>query len=215
MPYYAVKVGRVSGIYTNWNDCKKNTYGYRGAIYKKFDTIDEAKLFINDNSLIGNQIVDDNYDFSNCINIYTDGGCINNGKKNAKASIGIFFSEDDKRNESRKLKSNGIHKLTNNRAELKAILVALSKVVDEIKINKIIVIHTDSSYSIKAFTTDFTQKRNEDEIPNIDYIKKGYNIIKKYPNIKFHYVKAHTDATDIHSIGNYNADQLASFALQS
>lgn len=215
MPFYAVKIGRVIGIYTTWNDCKKNIHGYSGAIYKKFDTIDEAKLFIKNDTVSGNQIINDNFDFLNCINIYTDGGCINNGKKNAKAAIGIFFSENDDRNESRKLKSNGIHKLTNNRAELKAILVALSKVVDEIKMNKYIVIHTDSLYSIKAFTTDFTQKRIEDDIPNIDYIKKGYNIIKKYPNIKFHYVKAHTNSTDIHSIGNYNADQLATFALQS
>lgn len=215
MPFYAVKVGKVTGIYTTWTDCKKNIFKYSGAIYKKFDTRSDAELFIKNDTTSASQIINDDYDFLDCINIYTDGGCINNGKKNAKASIGIFFSENDERNESRKLKSNGIYKLTNNRAELKAILVALSKVVDEIKMNKCVIIHTDSSYSIKAFTTDFTQKRNEADIPNIDYIKKGYKIIKKYPNIKFHYVKAHTESTDIHSIGNYNADQLATFALQS
>ena len=30
------------------------------------------------------------------IDIYTDGACINNGKKNAKAGIGIYISENQK-----------------------------------------------------------------------------------------------------------------------
>ena len=30
--------------------------------------------------------------------IYTDGSCISNGKPDAKAGIGIFFSDDDERN---------------------------------------------------------------------------------------------------------------------
>lgn len=214
MPYYAVKIGKVPGIYKTWKECQSNTKGYSGAIFKKFEIEKDAMNFINgkNNSI---QIVDDNYNFKNCINIYTDGGCINNGSKNAKASIGVYFSENDERNVSSKLKFNGVNKITNNRAELKAILVALGKVCDEIKENKNIVIHTDSSYAIKAYTTDFTEKRDEKDIPNIDYIKKGYKIIKKYSNIKFHHVLAHTNLQDEHSIGNENADRLATFALQA
>ena len=29
--YYAVRAGNVPGVYTSWDDCKANTYGYRGA----------------------------------------------------------------------------------------------------------------------------------------------------------------------------------------
>ena len=37
--YYAVKKGKVPGIYFNWNDCKAMVDGYQGAVYKSFKTI--------------------------------------------------------------------------------------------------------------------------------------------------------------------------------
>ena len=40
--YYAVKKGKVPGIYLNWNDCKAMVDGYPGAVYKSFKTIEEA-----------------------------------------------------------------------------------------------------------------------------------------------------------------------------
>ena len=45
--YYAVKKGKVPGIYFNWNDCKTMVDGYPGAVYKSFKTIEEAEKFIN------------------------------------------------------------------------------------------------------------------------------------------------------------------------
>ena len=33
--------------------------------------------------------------------VYTDGSCINNGKKTAKAGLGIYFGPDDPRNTHR------------------------------------------------------------------------------------------------------------------
>ena len=44
--YYAVKKGKVPGIYFNWNDCKAIVDGYPGAVYKSFKTIEEAEKFI-------------------------------------------------------------------------------------------------------------------------------------------------------------------------
>ena len=32
--YYAVKKGKVPGIYFNWNDCKAMVDGYQGAVYQ-------------------------------------------------------------------------------------------------------------------------------------------------------------------------------------
>lgn len=32
--YYAVRAGKTPGVYTNWEDCKNNTYGFRGAVCK-------------------------------------------------------------------------------------------------------------------------------------------------------------------------------------
>lgn len=45
--YYAVRLGRVPGIYSTWDDCKKQTEGFKGAKFKKFPTEKEALEFIS------------------------------------------------------------------------------------------------------------------------------------------------------------------------
>ena len=47
--YYVVLVGRTPGIYTNWEDCKSQVNGYKGAKYKGFKTIQEAQEYIQEN----------------------------------------------------------------------------------------------------------------------------------------------------------------------
>lgn len=44
--YYAVKKGKTPGIYLTWNDCKAQTDGYSGAIYKSFQSVEEAENFV-------------------------------------------------------------------------------------------------------------------------------------------------------------------------
>ena len=53
--YYAVKKGKVPGIYFNWNDCKAMVDGYPGAVYKSFKTIEEAEKFINGEKIIAGE----------------------------------------------------------------------------------------------------------------------------------------------------------------
>lgn len=43
---YAVKNGRVPGIYLNWEECKAQVDGYSGAIYKSFSNTDDALGYI-------------------------------------------------------------------------------------------------------------------------------------------------------------------------
>lgn len=45
--FYAVKKGNNEGIYTTWDECKKQVLGYKGAIYKSFSTYKEAQDFLN------------------------------------------------------------------------------------------------------------------------------------------------------------------------
>lgn len=47
MNYYAVKKGKNIGIYNTWDECKAQTMGYSGAIYKKFTNREEAENFIS------------------------------------------------------------------------------------------------------------------------------------------------------------------------
>ncbi len=42
MKYYAVKNGRVPGIYTSWDDCKAQVMGFSSAVYKSFTTKEAA-----------------------------------------------------------------------------------------------------------------------------------------------------------------------------
>lgn len=44
--YYAVKQGKVPGIYRTWDACKVQVHGYPGAIYKGFERLEEAEAFL-------------------------------------------------------------------------------------------------------------------------------------------------------------------------
>ena len=171
--------------------------------------LDYFKKYFNNNTTID---YSNNDTIFNNINIYTDGACINNGKKNAKAGIGIYISDDFTISE----KLIGLP--TNQRAELYAILKALLAI--DILNYKNINIYTDSMYSINCITKwvkgwkkngwkDSKKKdvKNKDLIDNID------KIYSKYNHIHFNHVEAHTNKTDIHSICNDKADKLARNSL--
>lgn len=44
--FYAVKQGRVPGVYNTWAECEKQTKGFTGAVFKKFSNYDEALEFV-------------------------------------------------------------------------------------------------------------------------------------------------------------------------
>ncbi len=46
--YYAVKKGKKPGVYRTWDECKAQTDGFSGAIFKSFKTKEEAEAFIAD-----------------------------------------------------------------------------------------------------------------------------------------------------------------------
>lgn len=41
--YYAVRAGRVRGIYDSWAACERQVKGYGGAVYKSFMSKQEAE----------------------------------------------------------------------------------------------------------------------------------------------------------------------------
>ena len=45
--YYAVRKGRVPGIYRTWSECQKQVTGYPGAVFKGFVTEEEAQSFLH------------------------------------------------------------------------------------------------------------------------------------------------------------------------
>jgi len=201
--FYAVAKGIKTGVYNSWNECKRNVEEFEEPVYKKFETEKDAIDFIEE--------------YKNNLYVYTDGSCINNGSKNAKAGIGIFFSKKDPRNLSRELIGEN---LTNNIAELTAIIEAINLIKKEPFKNKIIV--TDSEYAIKCATTygkkleanNWLTATKKETPPNLELVKEVYRLTNKY-NIQYQHIDAHTGLKDRHSIGNENADLLANSSISN
>ena len=150
------------------------------------------------------------------INVYVDGACINNGKPNAKAGYGVFFSDDDVRNESMRVTG----KQSNNTGELTAFVRALEILEKEIENKQIVNIYIDSEYVIKCATSYGSKLAQNDwktstgKIPpNLELVKKAFLLFRNKSNIKLHHIAAHTNKTDIHSKGNEGADRLACLSI--
>ena len=218
MVYYAVARGNKTGIFQNWVFCKDAIDGFPDACFKKFEIQEEAQKFIDENSggkklpistsrktYLKNQFDVDVEQF-----VYTDGACINNGRPDAVAGMGIYFGENDKRNVSRRVDSN--MRQTNNVAELLAILEVYNILEKDILEGKKIAIVSDSDYSLRCVTS-FGAKCAADkwskEIPNKELVKRIYETFLDKSNVQFIHIEAHTDKKDVHSLGNAVADSLA------
>ena len=166
------------------------------------------KTIINKKINENNIIKKDSKNKKETITIYTDGACKNNGKKNAIAGIGVYC--ENVYNISEKIEG----RQTNQRAELYAILKALE--LTKIDDYSTVYIYTDSLYSINCITkwvygwinNGWLDKKKK-PVKNKDIIQPIHHIYKKYSNIRFIHIEAHTNKTDIHSLGNAKADELA------
>ncbi len=132
--------------------------------------------------------------------VYTDGACSNNqNKKIRKGGYGVFFADNDSRNCSIKLTGD---KITNQVAELSAVLYAIEKCLEtNTNTNSIIsiIIKTDSMYIINSITLwckgwekKGWKKSDGGNVENLELIKKIYNYyITDGINIKFNHVRSH------------------------
>ena len=213
MSYYAVANGRNIGIFPTWDECNASVKGFKGAVYKKFSTQSEAEQYLQAHSSSGSHLVSPKGD-ETAIDyyVYTDGACSNNGRKTAKAGIGIYFGMGDYRNLSKKIEG----KQTNNTAELTALIETYGLIADDLEIGKRVGIVSDSEYAIRCVTTygeKCFQKGWQQEIPNKELVKMAYEIYHNISNVCFIHVRAHTNGTDVHSVGNDHADRLANQAI--
>lgn len=215
--YYAVPRGRQPGIYMSWPECNDQVKGFKGAVYKKFNTQQEAERFMSDThsgsrtSSLGDDTQSDGDAFVPEFYVYTDGACVNNGRPDAAAGIGVFFGEGDARNVSRRLAAEDKH--TNNVAEL----IAIRTAIEMIDLDCRVTIVSDSQYAIGCATSYGAKCSAENwirEIPNRDLVKQVYELFQsRRENLRLAYIAAHTGAEDVHSRGNACADTLANAAV--
>ncbi len=154
--FYAVKKGKVPGIYRSWTECQTQTKRYSGAIFKSFSTREEAENFI------GQENQEVKYEYT----VYTDGSYMNNNSGGSAVVIenkSVFFA-----------KTNVDSEQTNNRGELLGIRLALQNTSGNI------LIYTDSQYSINVLSNGYTSKKNLDMIQQIHDLMKDRIVHYKY-----------------------------------
>jgi ribonuclease H-related protein len=92
--FYVVKEGYKQGIFDNWLECQAAVKGYRGAVFKGFETIDEAHAWNNkvsvaesvaESSAEGSVQSGKDYEYE----VYTDGSY-----RNGKYSYGYVFVKE-------------------------------------------------------------------------------------------------------------------------
>lgn len=166
------------------------------------------------------------------LEVFTDGSAINNGNKNVKSGMGIYYP-DSSLSSNKAINCNqfiidnpqyNITKATNNVAELLAILIAIRDLIPYVKHEPqlsntpIIVIYSDSQYSINSVTkwahgwkkAGWKKKsgkaktkalanpkakakslaKSKNEIKNLEIIKEIYNYCEVY-RIKFVHINSH------------------------
>lgn len=152
------------------------------------------------------------------IEMYTDGSFIKN-KDGVKCGYGVYFPNKEYETISKKFTH---EPLTNQRAELYAILKGLLQIYKSNKYENIIV-YTDSMYSINSMTIWIKQwKQNgwktagNKPVLNQDIIMKLDKVLTMHKGeILFEHVKAHTSLKDKHSINNDIVDKLAKCGANS
>jgi len=164
---------------------------------------------------------------SNDIIVFTDGSTFNNqakDKSKARAGVGVFFGDKDKRNISFSLNGTKFKK-TNQVSEILAIIMAIEALIrTQIIGRKNIIIYSDSMYCINIVTKwggnwikNDWKKSNNKKVENLNLVKKMYYLAKNL-NVKMIHVKAHKnepskDSKDYFKwYGNMKADKLATRA---
>lgn len=175
------------------------------------------------------------------IRVFTDGSCVGNGKRNAVAGIGVHFPDGQAHDIG--LPYNGRHitactqtgallgespdygscSVTNQRAELEAIHVAIETTIEtdsyhDSDIRPQIHLYSDSEYAINALS-DWVYKwqqndwktSNKRPVKNRDQIEPIFALMGEHRVVFFH-SPAHTNKLDERSKGNAVADQLAQCA---
>ncbi len=219
--YYAVAVGKVPGIYTQWfgsGGAEQMVRGVQGAIYKGFATIDEAREFIRANK--GQKRLPRKARAKSAssrskapadtgkpgppktgqIVMYTDGGALNNP---GPGGYGVVIVDGDQREEL----SGGYRLTTNNRMELTACIAGLSR----FKTPRSIILYSDSRYVVNGITRGWAGKWKargwikSDGKPavNIDLWEQLLALCEKH-EVEFRWVKGHAGID-----GNERCDQLA------
>lgn len=231
--FYVVWVGRETGIFTTWDEAKRQVDKYPKAKYKSFPSKAEAdaafskgasstystKYPAKSSSASKTSSVNQkapsaktsasNADFD--VVIYTDGGCEPNP---GKAGSGVAVYENDQLTELWYGLYNSFG--TNNSAELNALHQALLLAEDHLDKGKTVHIRSDSQYSINCITNwaygwkaKGWKRKTAGDIKNLEIIQASHAL---FESLKETLVISHV-AAHIGIEGNELADRMSIYAI--
>lgn len=227
--FYVVWQGRQTGIFTDWDTCKKQVDGFAGAKYKSFKTQAEAEAaFAGTKAPTSNRsagtaakkkvskqgvktyTADEIAAMPLNTKIFTDGGCDPNPGK-AGSGIAVYRNDIAEELWYGLYNPNG----TNNTAELNALHQALIMAKGEASEGKSVGIFCDSKYSIQCVTQWAVNwqkkgwKKPSGEIKNLELIKEMFTLHQQIKNdIQVLHVNGHVGVE-----GNELADRMSIVAI--
>ena len=214
--YYAVAIGKNPGIYHEWygeGGAEAQVRGFPGARFKGFTTHSEAAKYLEAQSSPsisyrlprrgekkGKKAISQYRPSNGTVNIYTDGGCINNP---GPGGYGIVIIRSGQRTEL----TGGYRLTTNNRMELMACIVGLQQLNSPSKVT----LCSDSRYVVDGISKGWAQKwhdnnwmRNKRErAENTDLWQQLLDLCRDH-TVEFDWVRGHSGNPE-----NERCDQLA------
>ena len=174
---------------------------------------DESDVDCQESNATSPEPASSSFSSAGTIVLYTDGCCLGNGKKDARAGVGVYFGAGDSRNLAEKLPLDAIDvvRATNQVAELYAIKRALTICKKDPQLRDCeILIRTDSEYAIKCLTEWYSawvrrgwMNSKLEPVANQVLIRTT-RALMDHLNVRLEHVKGHST-----SVGNNEADALA------
>ncbi len=189
--FYVVKVGRKTGIFLTWDECKSQVDGFSGAVYKSFTVRSDAENFLNDNEKEFDSVAD-------CV-FYVDGSYEDSIKKFSYGVVALCNNEE--KHFYKDFDDKSLVSMRNVAGEILGAKFAMEYAIENDMKN--IEIYFDYE-GIEKWAKKQWQANKEGTVA----YQKFYESIKDQLNVKFVKVKGHSG-------DKYNdlADKLAKKAL--
>lgn len=197
--YYAVRIGRYPGIYTEFEDAKRQTSGYSGALMRTFNNLPAAKQFMQNYYL-------DMPKKDVFATIYTDGGFRTN--KHGGWSFLIISKQT-----ANVYDTGGVfNAIDNNQMELLALRNALYKLLSLGHSKEPLRFVLDSQYVV-SHICDNSLIKWEQENWNVDYGELWHEVsdlLAEFNQVYFKWVKGHAG-----NLGNIFVDKQVKHCLDN
>ncbi len=215
--YYAVLVGRKTGIFYTWSECQQQVKGYPGAKFKSFSNRAEANDWLHGFSktrIRKGTLKSETHVSSASIHFWTDGGSRNHGNKKGEhvkptdpAAWAFCVIKDGKKYTA----SGGEYGSTNNRMEVMGLVKTLKFLGRQGWQKQQILGTLDSRYVLDAINKNWVkswQKRNwktvnGHDVANQELWREMAKLLPYFNHLKFEWTKGHAE-----NEGNILVDKL-------